>query len=222
MDSTITDSTISGNTGAGGGNGAGVYDNGSGLAISRSTISGNSTPTGDGGGIYSNGVDLALNQRHDKRQHASSGGGLFNFGNGVNIIATTIASNTGGGVGNGGVNLSLTSTIVANNGVNCSGGASDGGSNLQFPGTTCGVSVTSADPLLQALADNGGPTKTQALTAGSPAIDAGTEICPPTPPTDQRGVARPQGPACDIGAFEFIAAPPRRPVDKQRQRQRRQ
>jgi hypothetical protein len=64
------------------------------------------------------------------------------------------------------------------------------------------VSIPTADPLLGALADNGGPTQTMALGAGSPAIDANTESCPP-PLIDQRGVARPQGVACDIGAFEL-------------------
>ncbi len=55
------------------------------------------------------------------------------------------------------------------------------------------------DPLLGPLADNGGATQTFALLPGSPAIDAGQSTgCPP----DQRGVVRPQGAACDIGAFE--------------------
>jgi len=50
-------------------------------------------------------------------------------------------------------------------------------------------------------ADNGGPTKTVAIVAGSPALDAAdSSKCPPT---DQRGVARPQGAGCDIGAFEL-------------------
>ena len=56
------------------------------------------------------------------------------------------------------------------------------------------------DPLLGLLNQNGGPTTTHALLAGSPAIDAGTaENCPAT---DQRGVPRPQGEACDMGSFE--------------------
>jgi hypothetical protein len=50
------------------------------------------------------------------------------------------------------------------------------------------------------LQDNGGPTYTQALLPGSPAIDAGTSAG--APGTDQRGLFRPQGPAPDIGAFE--------------------
>lgn len=67
-----------------------------------------------------------------------------------------------------------------------------------------------ADPLLAALADNGGETDTVALSAGSPAIDAGdAALCLPT---DQRGFARPVGAGCDIGAFEFSAAPPVTPV----------
>jgi hypothetical protein len=60
--------------------------------------------------------------------------------------------------------------------------------------------LTNTDPLLGPLADNGGPTFTQALLPGSPAIDAGVSV--PGVTTDQRGVSRPQGIASDIGAFE--------------------
>jgi hypothetical protein len=62
------------------------------------------------------------------------------------------------------------------------------------------------DPLLGALQNNGGETDTLALQPGSPSIDAGTnDGCPAT---DQRGVSRPQGSACDIGAFELVPTPP--------------
>jgi hypothetical protein len=54
------------------------------------------------------------------------------------------------------------------------------------------------DPMLGPLSDNGGPTQTMALLPGSPAIDAGTSCTA----TDQRGVTRPQGAACEIGAYE--------------------
>jgi hypothetical protein len=61
------------------------------------------------------------------------------------------------------------------------------------------------DPGLGALGDNGGPTLTHALLPGSPAIDAASgAFCPAT---DQRGVARPIGPACDVGAFELELEP---------------
>jgi len=55
--------------------------------------------------------------------------------------------------------------------------------------------------MLAPLADNGGPTLTHALLAGSPAIDAGDNFF--ALPTDQRGVARIAGPQTDIGAFEL-------------------
>jgi hypothetical protein len=58
------------------------------------------------------------------------------------------------------------------------------------------------DPMVGPLAENGGPTLTHALLTGSPAIDAGDDaVCPAT---DQRGVSRPQGVACDIGAYEYV------------------
>ncbi|MGD8997534.1 MAG: DUF11 domain-containing protein [Anaerolineae bacterium] len=65
--------------------------------------------------------------------------------------------------------------------------------------------ITGQDPLLDPLSDNGGDTQTHALQSGSPAIDRGscTDI-PGDPVThDQRGVDRPQGADCDIGAYEF-------------------
>lgn len=200
----ITDSTVSGNIGSGGGNGAGLYENSNGNAITRSTFSGNTT-NGNGGAIYVNGQPFTLTNVTISGNTAVSGGGLFNNGNGLHIVASTIANNTGGGIANNG-SADATGTIIANNGVNCSVAITDSGTNLQFPGATCGASITSADPLLQPLANNGGPTQTHALVAGSPAVDTNTEICPPTPPTDQRGIARPQGAGCDIGAFELAAA----------------
>lgn len=75
------------------------------------------------------------------------------------------------------------------------------GHNLDGDGT-CRLTATgdlpSRAPLTGPLADNGGPTDTVALLPGSPALDAGEDCTT----TDQRGVARPQGAACDIGAYE--------------------
>jgi hypothetical protein len=64
-----------------------------------------------------------------------------------------------------------------------------------------------AGPLLRPLGDYGGPTPTHSLQPASPAIDAANPNAPGSGPTtcaqeDQRGVTRPQGPVCDIGAFE--------------------
>ena len=88
------------------------------------------------------------------------------------------------------------------------------------PGDQVGTGASPLNPLLGPLAGNGGPTPTLALTDASPARDAGSPATPtdtsPTPPpdliscatTDQRGVARPSGARCDIGAFEVVVPPP--------------
>ena len=82
-------------------------------------------------------------------------------------------------------------------------GAVDRRGNID-DGTSCNFNAvadqTNSDPLLGSLTNNGGPTLTMEPGAGSPAIDqADSSACPST---DQRGVSRPQGPRCDIGAVE--------------------
>jgi hypothetical protein len=80
-----------------------------------------------------------------------------------------------------------------------------GDHNLDTSGT-CGSLVTEvADAMIGPLSSNGGPTATVALMTGSPAIDTGTNVS--CPATDQRGLSRPAGAVCDIGAFEYGAAP---------------
>jgi hypothetical protein len=90
---------------------------------------------------------------------------------------------------------------IASSGYNLS--SDDGGGFLTATGDRINT-----DPKLGALADNGGPTWTCALLAGSPAIDTGnsTDIDGNSVATDQRGVARPQGSGYDIGAFELHPA----------------
>jgi CSLREA domain-containing protein/uncharacterized repeat protein (TIGR01451 family) len=210
----IANSTIAANKVAGGlaeGLGGGIYALGS-LSLVNSTVSGNSAEGPAG---------------------TSQGGGIVVGPDGVNPEATkvtllnaTIAGNSvgPGGVGGGvavynpamGLEPSFTvrNTIVAGNAVggaeaDCGAlslGASDhnlsGDASCMFtdPG-----SKQNANPQLGAPQNNGGQTDTMALLEGSPAIDAGTNSgCPPT---DQRGVARPQGSACDIGAFELVPKP---------------
>jgi hypothetical protein len=80
------------------------------------------------------------------------------------------------------------------------------GGNLESPGDTCSLADPSdqvgvADPGIAPLADHGGPTPTQALMAESPGVDAA--LAAHCPDTDQRGVARPQGSGCDVGAYEL-------------------
>ena len=107
-----------------------------------------------------------------------------------------------GGVQGGGT---VANTIVSgNDGFDCAFGLGDGGHNISFPAGDCpGAHV---DPNLGPLADNGGLTRTHALPAGSPAVDGVPASGSGCLAVDQRGVARPQEAACDIGAYE--TAPP--------------
>jgi hypothetical protein len=96
----------------------------------------------------------------------------------------------------------LQNTIVAaSTGGNCSGPISDGGHNLSFGDSSCpGINL---DPKLGTLGNHGGPTQTISLLPGSAAINQVPASGTGCPPIDQRGVQRPQGPKCDIGAYEF-------------------
>jgi CSLREA domain-containing protein len=183
----VRGSTISGNSAAGG---AGIQvDDGVSMTLENSTVSGN-TATGPSGG---GGI------RTDASNGSSPGTAALTH---VTVAANAAPSGTGAGLRHDGT-ISVKNTIVSGNaGANCagSGTTSEQGNNLEN-GTSCGLSIN-ADPLLGPLADNTGDTQTHAIPANSPAVDAAVG-CPP-PATDQRGVDRPEGPACDIGAFEFV------------------
>jgi hypothetical protein len=228
---TINNSTISGNQITMIANsGGGIFNGSTGvLQVSDSTLSGN-IATGDGGGIDNNlgtatftNSTISGNSAGSGSSNANGGGGILNYGP-MTLLNVTIADNTagaffGGGVSNYVSGLMVKNTIIAGNsasggGPDCYGVALNSqGHNLIQDVTACPATgdtasnITGQDPKLGPLADNGGPTQTQALLVGSPAIDAGSPDCPP-PATDQRGVSRPQGPACDIGAFELGSAPP--------------
>jgi uncharacterized repeat protein (TIGR01451 family)/CSLREA domain-containing protein len=182
---TVTNSTLNANTQPGG-DGGGIR-NASQLTVSNSTIVGNSAST-QGGGL-SNGSVATLSNVTLAANAAPTGGNVFTYRLGLGFAPTTtvagtiIAGATGGG--------------------NCNGPVTSQGHNLD-DGITCALTgtgdLTNQNPQLAPLADNGGPTQTQALIPGSPAIDAGGSGCPAK---DQRGVQRPAGNACDIGAYEF-------------------
>jgi hypothetical protein len=190
----VSNSTISGNSS--GDRGGGIYNEGSALEVSNSTISGNSVANGNGGGIYNQNCCAGLQVSNSTIS-----------GNSASVRQQTEpAVGYGGGIYNTFSSALLKNTIVANNtsalGGSCYGG-DDGGYNLDS-GTSCGFSTSNnslsgVDPMLGKLADNGGPTMTHALLAGSPAIDKGNSF---GATTDQRGFARPQGTASDIGSFE--------------------
>jgi hypothetical protein len=234
---TLSDSTVSGNTAP---FGAGGIFNGGVATMDRSTVSGN-TANDSGGGIFSYGV-LTINNSTVSGNTAGgsgSGGGIYNGGctgvgcpnQVVNLANSTVTGNTafiGGGVHNVGGSATATYTIIAkNSNADCSGSLTSAGHNLDSDGT-CGLSAGGdlsniTNPQLGPLALNSpGSTETHVLCTGpgapvpscaaaSPAIDAGGNDCPP-PATDQRGVARPQGAACDIGAYEVVPPPPPTPT----------
>ncbi len=196
--------------------GAGIFADGGGYSA-RSTISGNETD-GTGGGIASHGGFTIANSTISGNSAQKSGGGIFTrLTARLRIVSSTIAGNaaaSGGGVYVAGNDLGvdLESTIIADNTAPVGGDiASEKGfvasgsnnlvrnaANATLPGDT-----RHDDPLLLALASNGGPTLTQALAADSPAIDAGNNVF--GLPFDQRGFPRLAGTAPDIGAFERAA-----------------
>jgi hypothetical protein len=108
----------------------------------------------------------------------------------------------GGGIYNGGDEVSLANTIIsASTGGNFFGHFTDLGGNISSDATALFIATGShfnLNPLLSALASNGGPTYTLAITTNSPAYNSGLAFY--CPPKDQRGSNRVG--VCDIGAFE--------------------
>jgi hypothetical protein len=165
--------------------GAIVNAPGSTLTVTNSTFVGNSAHE-KGGGIADQGVSTVTNSTFWGNS-AGAGGAIFVESTDVTLKNTIFAGNTG---------------------VNCAGPPefggghliNDGGGNLTTDDTCPGTYTT--DAMLGPLAFNGGPTQTIALLPGSPAIDAA--VAGNCPATDQRGISRPQGSGCDIGAYEFV------------------
>lgn len=199
-----------------GGGGAAINARGGSLTITNSTVSGNVAINQGAAGVFSLAGNVASLTNTTITGNAAFGsgtvGGFTRLGQGsATLTNVTISGNSapdGGGIVNFGAAAQVTvkNSIVANNtGGNCSGAVTSSGSNLDS-GDSCQFratgDLTNNDPKLGPLRDNGGPTQTQALLLGSPAIDAVAEIACPPPATDQRGVTRPQGPRCDMGAFE--------------------
>jgi CSLREA domain-containing protein len=206
----VTKSTFSGNRSIFGG----AISNGGPLIVEKSTFSGNSAKR-NGGGIFNADKLTVSNSTFSGNSSVNNGGGIASV-TFLKVSNSTFSgnstSNDGGVIHTSGFTATLKNTIVANstNGKNCGGNITDGGYNID-DGTSCSFraanhSLRSTNPkLASSLANNGGPTKTIKLLRGSPAINAipktkngcGTQIR-----TDQRGVKRPQGNRCDIGAFE--------------------
>lgn len=204
---TLNSSTLSENSAEYGGG----IENWGKATLTDCTVSGNSADA-DGGGIYNdfytdetssitlNSVTITENTADFDHDGNGTGGGIHNATGGAATVTlgnTIVALNTNGSVDSSddctldfvskGYNL-----IGVCDAPNCTG--------FSTAGDLLGTSASPIDPRLGSLQNNGGLTETRALLEGSPAIDAGDGTCPAT---DQRGLLRPQGAACDIGAFEF-------------------
>lgn len=194
--------------------GGGIYNDGGALTVTNSTLAYNMANT-VGGGIDSYGGTLTVTNSTFFRNGAPLGGGIALSWN--STLAATNSTFSGNRADAGGgilvryaINsLTLINTIIANSvgGNDCQ---NNGGTivadlhNLIEDNKGCGAPVSTDDPGLGVLQDNGGSTKTMAIGPSSPAYNAGDNAhCPAT---DQRGVARPQSGTCDMGAFESTEA----------------
>jgi len=209
-----------GNIGNGGGGGGGlggaVFNHGGTMTITNCTFSGNAavggiggdysivagSGLGLGGAIFNrNGVITVLNCTLANNRADQGGGGIYNLGDGTNVLGSVSLRNCI-------VGDSLSNALdYAASGINGGGTTNTGHHNLiQLNGGFTGGIVSTADPRLGPLANNGGPTSTHMLLSRSPALDAGDNSG--LPATDQRGYPRVadgtgSGSAiADIGAVE--------------------
>jgi len=187
--------------------GGGMYNAATGIAtISNSTLSGN-TADGSGGGIDNDGVLTITGSTVSANSSEPVGGGAIGNQGIATVTNSTVSGNLGGGIQTAGT-LTIANSLVDGD---CSGDpVTSLGYNIESPGNTCGFDRGTDQPgktpeelKLGDLADNGGPTETHALGAGSVAIDWIPEAdCGVS--TDQRAQPRPEagGSMCDVGAFE--------------------
>ena len=205
----VMNSTVSGNTAGGIVGGEGT------LIILNSTVSGN-TADEVGGGISIRSepeieTEAFLVNSTVSGNTASEGGGIACFSATLTMLNSTVSDGiyvTSGGATDPPASIVTTATLLE--GACTQEGNqvtwTSNGYNIESPGNTCGFDqgtdqVNVPDPMLGPLQDNGGPTMTHALGAGSVAIDHIPAIdCQVT--EDQRGLPRPGGAMCDVGSFE--------------------
>jgi hypothetical protein len=170
--------------------------------------------TEEGGGAYSAGAGVqAVDSTIDGNSTFVNGAAITAAAT-IDLTRTTVAGNIAIGGSDSaslaaGTSVSLTQSVVAPaSGISCNTPAGGSGGYSRVADSSCGVGASAGDvvsatpPGLGPLQDNGGPTATRQPTSGSAligAVPAGFASCTGT---DQRGVGRPQGGACEIGAVE--------------------
>jgi CSLREA domain-containing protein len=206
--------------------GGGIDSSGT-LEIYNSTLAGNTASVGGGLVINYGGLATLTDSTISGNSANGNGGGLADGGYGaIYLNNVTVANNTVSSGGGGGIyannHVYSKNTLIATN-IDTSGQSPDCSGTLELQGfdligntTGCTISgiltgvITNTAPLLGNLQDNGGSTWTHALLPRSPALDqipSGTSGCGTTFTTDQRGLPRPAGDKCDIGAYEYQSTP---------------
>jgi CSLREA domain-containing protein len=215
----VTNSTLSGNSSE---NGGGIYNGtNSDLGILGTTLTGNIA--GVGGGIFNHHNLWFANSTLSGNTAYDYGGGTYSDGSAwfynSSVVFNVLAEGTDLGAGGIDGDVAVYNSIVAGNTRaisstyrDCSGTIYSEGRNLFWNTTNCTINVASGSwgylnalSFLGPLQNNGGPTWTHALLYGSNAIDTGhDDLCAFfVYNLDQRGVTRPQGTHCDVGAFEY-------------------
>jgi hypothetical protein len=198
----ISDSTLYSNSA---GDGGAVFQTNGSLTVWNSTISGNAARS-NGGAIVLiqstgtlNNVTMTMNLADEDANGSGTGGGIH-LGYSTAVLSNSVFDNRR--------RVALGSTF---DDIVCPVEASASSNGFNVIGVESAPCVTGAflqgSPLLNALAENGGTTVTQAPQPGSQVINAGNPSGCVTPlgaplTTDQRGVKRPIGARCDLGAFE--------------------
>ncbi len=214
---TVENSTFSDNNATVAG-GALRGEDANGIHVSNSLLYNNSAPAGGVVDVYSTPLSFT-NSTLSQNSAPYTGGAIQSYTSVTTVTHSTITGNsspTGAVNQDVGGSVTIYGSIIANNtGNDCAGTIISNGYNIDSDGTCFDGTVTTdqptVDPLLDALADNGGPTMTQALLTGSPAIDViapGAGSCVAGVSTDQRGAVRADGTdrgdsGCDVGAFEY-------------------
>jgi len=211
---TVRNSTLMNNevniSNAPGESGGAIHNQGT-AVVDASTIVGNIASQSGGGIANGYGGNLAvvnstISGNSTTLSGLASGAAIMSSGD-LSISYSTIASNVGissGAVWSATDTMSIFNSIIANNlPQNCSYPATSliHGDNLDNDGSCDGFTIND-DPLLDPLANNGGPTLTHAFHPSSPAKNAASGFFPPM---DQRNEPRPHGSAADLGSLELGA-----------------
>lgn len=212
----LSNVTFSGNSAFGGG---AIFNNGNGSPSLTNVTFSDNTATAAGASLYVGGGAMfndadggivsptLVNVTFSGNVSIATGGAIRSLGeNGGNVSLTlhnvilwdSFAETGGNQIYNHNVTPPTINYSIVEGG-NAGISNFDGTAAIAF---SAGSENLDADPVLQSLADYGGSTRTMRPGAADAAIDTGT--CTDAPVTDQRGVARPYGSSCDIGAFEWV------------------